>query len=191
LIVAFCLVAASCSPSRGTAMGLCVTPDLRAALYGGEGATGHANTWVVLYNTGKRPCVVSGPARLALYDAGGGLVSASEGLSPYIRAGLPTLTGPFRIDNGTKPEDHDGKRKGLAWASAAQGPCPGGVFPKDGKLEIVLADAGRVPVERFTGTLPFDYRCVTANAVAKGKPQLLVSRLAGSKPVQRASSPSP
>jgi hypothetical protein len=71
---------------------------------------------------------------------------------------------------------------GLPFFSLAQGPCPGGVFPKESQLFLVLPDGrGRGPVEDADFPLPFDYRCdePEGSYPPPGRPQLLVGNFDG------------
>jgi hypothetical protein len=168
----------------------CQASQLRVVDVSAEGATGHAADFVEVENASSRPCSIEGRPLVELRDRRDRLVARSGKAGPFIPtgSGVNEVAGPLLVpahSTRSRPARGVGERTmtpGLPFFSLAQGPCPGGVFPQDSQLFLVLPDGrGRVPVEDVDFPLPFDYRCDAAEGSypPPGRPQLLVGNFDG------------
>lgn len=154
-------VYASPSPEpTAEAVSPCERSTVGAGLVPGEGATGHTWLYLIVFNRGATACTVMGPPKLELRDDRDRLVSHSGDRMPWV--GRRTNAGRLVLDPGTSPASWQGSatmRPAIAFASVAQGRCPGGVFPRGGRLVLILPGIDPMRVDGFEGDLPHEYRC--------------------------------
>ena len=173
-------ISSSPSPSKfspaASSQPRCKQSQLRAAITRSEGAGGHTGSFLIVFNPSSDSCSIMGPGTLELRDRKGTAVSRSQGKRPFI-AGFSRTPHMLAVDAGTGAEDESEKRRVFTFIS--QGSCPGGVFPPNGRLFLIVSDIGAVEIQNFSGPLPFDYRCDGSPPSPSGPPELLIGDLRG------------
>lgn len=167
----------------------CDASQLRVVDVYDEGATGHVADFIEVENSSSQPCSIDGRPLVELRDARGRLVARSGTSGPFIVSGVAAQQpGPLLVPAHSvqaRPEHGIGERRlrpDVPFFTLAQGPCPGGVFPEDGALYLVLPGGrGSVSIVELDLPLAFDYRCDESPGAypPPERPELLVGNYDG------------
>src|SRR2546421_614458 len=156
------------SPKRSKAMkappSASRSGHLRVVGVTARGAAGPAAAAVEVNNRSATACVLQGPPLVELRGAAGNLLAQSGNRPPFIPVSqttdrsmaviIPPNSARPPVDLAAGPYELQIHPHAVTFI-LAQGPCPGGVFPRGATLDLAMT-SGRVPILRAPkdGVLP-------------------------------------